>query len=348
MLKSVQRSLSSKRNIDLVRKLDLLLIRHAESTNNTLHNSSSSIESVAAAGDWRKKRQADCELSLRGKEQTKYLNQYAQSGGWGQLLPSPPVYYSSPMKRCLETMNAITSSLLPSPQGGPSQPQQQQLITSAPQVNVIPNLYEFGGCYQIEDEQVITLPGMTKAQIESTYQNFHCGPGLSFFPSFPHLLTSPLSLSLSHSLCISPDLFLLSEMADGWYHHPHRETRNEFEERSLHLSNWIWSLLTSQPLLDSPSALPPVSTSTAVLVIHGYLLSALLNQILFKRPDSCVFIHSNTGITHLELMQFQSGDVACTVKFQNSLPHLTRGGIAGEVLRSGDDLVLDQWIKIFQ
>lgn len=131
-------------------------------------------------------------------------------------------------------------------------------------------------------------------------------------------------------------------MEDGWYHHPHRETRMEFEARAIHLSDWIWSLLFSQPQL------PPqqiTSTSTAVFVLHGYLITAILNQILFSKPNACVFIHCNTGMTHLEFVEFKSGGVGCSVKYQNALPHLV--GKEAE-LKSGDDLVRDQWIKILQ
>jgi hypothetical protein len=188
------RGFSSKRNIDLIRKIDLILIRHAESTNNTLHNS---IQTLPIP-DWKNKRQADCDLSFRGKEQIKYLNQFTQNGGWGNLLPSSPVYYSSPMKRCLETMNAITSSCSSTSSSTISDP-------SPPQVNVISNLYEFGGCYRIEDDKVVTLPGLTKSEIETNYSNFLCGPGL-----FLHSFSLPFSLliAISLCLCLSPQRWL--------------------------------------------------------------------------------------------------------------------------------------------
>jgi broad specificity phosphatase PhoE len=132
-------------------------------------------------------------------------------------------------------------------------------------------------------------------------------------------------------------------MANGWYHHPHRETRMEFEARAIHLADWIRSLLTSQPHLPSQQI---TSTATAVFVLHGYLLTALLNQILFSKPNACVFIHHNTGMTHLEFLEFKSRAVGCSVKYQNAIPHLLSKG--REDLKSGDDLVRDQWIKIFQ
>jgi hypothetical protein len=189
-------------------------------------------------------------------------------------------------------------------------------------------MYEFGGCYKMDNEQVITQTGMNKSQIESLYSGFQCESG-----------ESPL-----HSLSLTLSLAALSsiEMANGWYHHPHRETRMEFEARAIHLADWMWSLLSSQPVLPSHEIR---STATAVFVLHGYLLTAILNQILFSKPNACVFIHANTGMTHLEFIEFKSGARGCSVKYQNALPHL-HGREAD--LKSGDDLVRDQWVKIYQ
>lgn len=138
-------------------------------------------------------------------------------------------------------------------------------------------------------------------------------------------------------------------MVNGWYHHSHRETRQEFETRSLELSRWIWSLLDSQPslsdsqkLISNSSSLP--STSTYVFVLHGYLLTTLINQLIFSQPSSFVLVHNNTGITHLELVQFQSGAYGSIIQSMNNLPHLH----GHSHLLTGNDLINDQWVKIFQ
>lgn len=153
-------------------------------------------------------------------------------------------------------------------------------------------------------------------------------------------------------------------MNNGWYHYPHRETRLEFEKRAIELSNWILSLVDSEPdvstsnnstnLMNSTTSTPtsqsvvqvpiPTSTSTYVFVLHGYLLTTLINQLLYLKPSSCVLIHNNTGITHIELVKFQSGNRGSVLQYFNSLPHLH----GRKDLLTGNDLIRDQWIKIFQ
>jgi hypothetical protein len=160
----VKRSFSEipKRNIEIARKLDVILIRHAESTNNILHSYPQPDPS------WRSKREADCGISQKGSQQLNHLSEFVRNGQWDSLLPSQAMYFCSPMKRCLQTMNAITSSL-----------------QTTPEVLVRPNMYEFGGCYNMEEEKVITQTGMNKSQVESLYDGFHCPPGL---PNLTNLL----------------------------------------------------------------------------------------------------------------------------------------------------------------
>lgn len=135
-------------------------------------------------------------------------------------------------------------------------------------------------------------------------------------------------------------------MKNGWYHQPHRETRVEFENRATELTEWIWSLLKSQPSLSAlPATSPSSSTPTYVLVLHGYLLTTVLNLLMFSKPTACVIVHNNTGITHLELVQFESGLFGSVVQFMNHLPHLQN---QHRDFMTGNELVRDQWVKIFQ
>lgn len=136
--------------IEINRKLDLLFIRHAESTNNILHSYPQSDP------NWKNKREADCGLSRKGLQQLECLGDYVKSGQWDTMLPSPAVYYCSPMKRCLETMNSITSSL----------PHTTTTTTTAPQqrVEVQSRMYEFGGCYRVKDDQIIGETGMNNVR----------------------------------------------------------------------------------------------------------------------------------------------------------------------------------------
>lgn len=149
-------------------------------------------------------------------------------------------------------------------------------------------------------------------------------------------------------------------MSNGWYHYPHRETRLEFEKRAIELSHWILSLLDNEPSISdlnssspslSPSSSPdssfqvPLSqsSSTHIFVLHGYLLTTIINQLLFSKPSACVLIHNNTGITHLELVKLNSGSYGSSLQYLNSLPHLQ----GRSDLLTGNDLIRDQWVKIF-
>lgn len=153
-------------------------------------------------------------------------------------------------------------------------------------------------------------------------------------------------------------------MENGWFHQPHRETRVEFEDRALQISKWIISLLESQPILPSSSSStspPDVSSSTAVFVLHGYLLTTLINQLCYSQSNnSSIFIHANTGISHIELFQFKSGRVGTSIQYLNSTPHLQQvihdqhsekrndKSSTFQSIKSGNALYRDHWIKIFQ
>lgn len=135
------------------KKIDILFIRHAESTNNILHST------PQTDINWRNKRKADCDLSLKGQEQIQLLNKYVQNQLFFNLIKSKPIFYTSPMKRCLDTSYSIVSAI-------------PNTI-----VHVQPKMYEFGGCYHMDGEKVITATGMNKNQIESNYPGYICPEG---------------------------------------------------------------------------------------------------------------------------------------------------------------------------
>ena len=83
-----------------LRLLDIVLIRHAESTNNVLNYNRSD-------QNWAMSRESDCGVSQNGKEQIKLLHKYI-SGGKDIYSPKTTVY-SSPMRRCLEKATSFTT-----------------------------------------------------------------------------------------------------------------------------------------------------------------------------------------------------------------------------------------------
>lgn len=181
------------------RRTDIFLVRHSESTNNCLYElvqerfSELSPERMDEEVD--KLHDPDCALSPRGQRQALLLREHllkhpltpnssSQQGTAFRIL-------SSPMKRCLLTAQQVAIGL-----GG-------LLVT------VHPQLFESDGCYQPQpDGTTVGLPGMTAAEVETSFPSFKCLPG----------------------------------MEAGWYHLPRKESAEEFMVRAKGLADHLWAL----------------------------------------------------------------------------------------------------------
>lgn len=309
----------------VTKKLDLFLVRHAESTNNVLNGTLKGSKNLEK--DLMYARQADCGISPRGKEQLQQLTAYIKSGGWNMILNNrPTTFYSSPMLRCLETAHALTSGMNAS----------NNSLENAVIVNVKKDLYEVGGCYGLDESGQVNvgLCGSTSAEIEKNYSNFKCLPG----------------------------------MEAGWYDKPLKETKDEFNIRVGGIAEWLWGLV-EETNVDVDSEEEKRGSNQAVLVVHGHLITTLMNYLLFKEPKSCLFVHHNTGITHIQLTVLNGKDRVGAVQYSNNTDHLhsphplsaagqctygrsyddsgSNGGWKGQSLRSGNELVVDRWVSIF-
>jgi broad specificity phosphatase PhoE len=138
-------------------------------------------------------------------------------------------------------------------------------------------------------------------------------------------------------------------MENGWFLHPNKETKEQFVDRVQKLTSWVWGLHEEGP-------------STVVLVMHGFLMSTLLNKLLLGTDRACIFIHYNTGVTHVQLTDV-SGRFFATTQYQNRTDHLATTPSSGsgddetrsissnstvDELHTGSDLINDSWIKIFK
>lgn len=149
-------------NLLETRLLNVILIRHAESTNNTLSH-------TPLAGEVKRLRESDCGLSERGKLQLQYLHNFVKDRHWREVYHSKTKIYSSPMLRCLETTFSITSAM--------------HLSSSClPTVCVHPNLFEYGGCYTYSDDRSTQAhPGLNQIDVESRYHGFKCLEGVVIY-----------------------------------------------------------------------------------------------------------------------------------------------------------------------
>ena len=125
---------------------NLILVRHAESTNNCLfdkikeEHKGKEIDEETLDREECQRREADCGLSEKGLLQAKklgnFFNYNFQRESRSSIVKDVLEYkdnwglYSSPMKRCLMTCQQISIGL------------------NNKKVSVIPNVYESSGCYK--------------------------------------------------------------------------------------------------------------------------------------------------------------------------------------------------------
>jgi len=192
----------------------------------------------------------------------------------------------------------------------------EQIARSLPdiRVNVRGDLYESGGCFENQVPEVegascttIGKPGRTAVQVEAEYgASFSCVPGL---------------------------------MENGWYYgHDAEETNEEFKARSLRVVEWLFAM--------HADSVANASRRGIVLVIHGNLISAIINGLISKNSSvhQALFVHNNTGYTHLQLLVEGSHSVV-SMQALNRVHHLLQQGESG--LLSGNHARDDHWIQEF-
>ena len=174
--------------------------------------------------------------------------------------------YTSPMKRCLLTAKALSTTGIP--------------------ITVKGNMFESGGCYKYDDHgKAHAYPGMTGTEIEEQFKGYTCDE------------TIP-----RHK---------------GWYIKTEKETWDEFEARSLLLSEWLWSLMEQQ------------MHQRIYFVAHGNLISAVINGLIFGSPKNALFIHNNCGQTHLKLTKVNGTKRVAVLQSQNKCPYLPLSHLTG-------------------
>ena len=186
------------------------------------------------------------------------------------------------------------------------------------------DLYEVGGCYAMSEGVNIGQSGSTSAEIESQFNGFTCLPG----------------------------------MENGWYGKPEKETKMEFNSRVKGVAEWLWEQVELTNV-DSSSDEEQSGKNQIVLIVHGHFITTLMNYLLLNEPRACIFVHNNTGITHIQLTIMNNSRVGA-VQFCNRIDHLlqSRNEVFGNNtiiddddtgghLKSGNELVKDRWAKIF-
>jgi len=126
-----------------------------------------------------------------------------------------------------------------------------------------------------------------------------------------------------------------SGMEEGWYRKSNMETSKEFMERMDRLATWVRA-----------------QRHNTVLVIHGNLISGLINRLVLGSEGNSLgnmgglYVHCNTGFSHLQLIpeKLKTGDrdVNITaVLAVNRIDHL----IGESELHSGDRPYDDHWVQ---
>lgn len=278
-------------------KFDLILVRHAQSYNNTLYDEirrdlGTDITDEEFVKEENKRRQSDSTLSERGFQQVLHQKKYLLNNGWNHIIKNKNKWLtlSSPLKRCLLTAQGISEGLqLP--------------------VTVHPQLYETGGCY---NDKLEGLCGISEKEINELY-NFNCLPG----------------------------------MENGFYYNRKTmETNNEFDQRSYEVSQKIWDYFLDSIEKQKLNKLDYLEG--LILVAHGNLLSALINCLMTQSntPRLGLYVHDNTGYSHIELYYDNLNDRKCFIMKQfNEYQHLIINNNID--LRSGNDTLNDHWIQEF-
>jgi len=150
------------------KKIDVVLIRHAESNNNVIYEtvrqrfqnlplSAEQFEQEVA-----KLHSPDPVLSPKGQTQAGALGKFIAAGGLSKPITSAEDWKicSSPMRRCLHTSREIGQAL-------------------NIDVTVVPFLFESEGCFlSMPGGETVGQPGMKTSEIEDEFPRFSCEAGM--------------------------------------------------------------------------------------------------------------------------------------------------------------------------
>ena len=133
-------------------------------------------------------------------------------------------------------------------------------------------------------------------------------------------------------------------MENGWYNRTTKETDEEFDSRAIDVANWLWA-----------EARKITTPTTYLLVIHGNLMSAILNALSTGSPRNALFLHSNTALSHVQLFPRPPPEAAlitslkrdvCAIQAVNYAPHLDHPRDL-QALKIGNDAIGDHWVQEF-
>ena len=185
--------------------MQVVFVRHAQSGNNVIQDRG------ATRADFEKLRSHDAELSELGYKQAEELGQGIERALTKRLGPRareamkksgqanrpPRVHVAiSPMKRTILTSLPMLKNL---------NEMQARAKISITELEVVPFIFEVGGCYNEVDGKFVGRPGMNKEQVSA------------FLPN-----------------ASVPD-----EMLNGWWSHPSRESEEQYEARVVKTTEWI-------------------------------------------------------------------------------------------------------------
>ena len=185
--------------------MQLIFVRHAQSANNVIQ------EGLVTRADFEKQRSHDAELSELGFKQAVELGQGIERALMKRLGPRvremmkkngginkiPRVHVAvSPMKRTLLTAAPMIRTL---------EDMHARSKIGISRIEIVPFLFEVGGCYSEKDGMFVGHPGMNSAQAK-------------------------VILPMAHTY---------DEMNNGWWAHPTKESEEQFEARVVKTTEWI-------------------------------------------------------------------------------------------------------------
>lgn len=158
------------RSIQMLRKTELIFVRHAQSFNNCIYSEVRRQHGLDVSEEFlmqeeRKLYQADSDLSQLGYQQAAALGEflagdYFHKSVLKEVNMDDVLLFSSPMKRCILTAREVGKGLNVS-------------------VVVHPKLHESGGCYFHSPEgEIVPMRGMTSNEIEESFPGFKCMDGM--------------------------------------------------------------------------------------------------------------------------------------------------------------------------
>jgi len=304
------------------KNLNLVLVRHAESENNSVFS-----KYLDTDGWWKFLRSSDPDLSTRGKSQVKYLERYAQSSeeDCAQIMRQAArtgrlKFFASPMRRALKTAQALASGL------------------NFNQVVVHPRMYEEGGCYHAyppfsEMKGLDALKAMSSEEY-GRFKKQHNNPAAyTLYPGLTSkdvcdaaLLGEHLDLPASRAAFVKS---ALPGMDSGWYfNHKSVETRKECFERANEFVRLVQDIAQCDKI------------DAVVLVSHGDLMDTITKSLLRTAGSSdktcdyaCRFVHCNVAFSRIEVSK---DNTAAHVLSLNEIAHVPKSErTGGNVERNG-------------